>query len=267
MQRCWLRIDHDTDLDALSADAMPGFDGSKSDALVEAGRLRERLDALQQRLFAERRRSVLAVLQSVDAGGKDGAVRKVFAGVSPKGVQVASFQAPTADELAHDFLWRVHRQAPAAGMIGVFVRSHYEDVVAARVRGLVPENVWRPRYEHIRAFESLLSAHGTRIVKFYLHIDRDEQKARFLKRLNDPGKQWKFDPADLDDRARWSDYMRAYRDAIVQTDCPHAPWYVIAANHKWLRDLALLRILVDVLEDMDPQCPAATFDPADVTVV
>lgn len=266
MQRCWLRVDDDTDLDALPADAMPGFDGSKKDARLEAGLLRERLDALQQRLFAERRRSVLVVLQSMDAGGKDGAVRKVFAGVNPKGVQVASFGAPTDRELAQDFLWRVHRKTPATGQIGVFVRSHYEDVVSARVRGTITEDVWRRRYEQIRAFEELLCSAGTRILKFFLHIDHNEQKARFLKRLHDPAKQWKFDPADLKDRARWDDYMRAYRDAIVQTDRPHAPWHVIAANRKWLRDLAMLRILVATLEDMDPQFPAAAIDPATVTV-
>ena len=261
MLRCWLQLDDDTDLGALPADAMPGFEGSKKDARAEAELLRQRLDDLQQRLFAERRRSLLVVLQSMDAGGKDGAVRKVFAGVGPKGVRVASFAAPTVRELAQDFLWRVHRKAPAAGMIGVFVRSHYEDVVSARVRGTVNESVWRPRYQQIRAFEDLLCSCGTRILKLYLHIDRDEQKRRFLKRLHDPAKQWKFDPADLEDRARWDHYMRAYRDAILQTDRAHAPWYVIAANHKWLRDLAMLRILVATLEDMSPQFPAEAIDP------
>lgn len=266
MQRCWMQVDEHTNLGALPADAMPGFDGSKRDGRAEAEQLRARLDGLQQRLLAERRRSVLVVLQSMDAGGKDGAVRKVFAGVNPKGVQVASFSAPTDRELAQDFLWRVHRKTPAAGQIGVFVRSHYEDVVTARVRGTITEDVWRPRYEQIRAFEDLLCSAGTRILKFYLHIDRDEQRARFLRRLHDQNKQWKFDPADLEDRTRWDDYMRAYRDAIVQTDRPHAPWYVIAANRKWLRDLAMLRILVATLEVMDPRFPAAVIDPATVTV-
>ena len=266
MKDCWLSLDEQTDLGALAADATPGFDGDQKDARDEADSLRERLDALQQRLYAEGRRSLLLILQAMDAGGKDGAVRKAFSGVSPQGVHVVGFKAPTPDERAHDFLWRVHREAPAAGQIGVFVRSHYEDVVAVRVRGLAPEPVWRARYAHIRHFEQLLADGGTRIVKCFLHIDRDEQKERLLERVQRPDKHWKFDPGDLDDRARWDDYMVAYRDAIVQTDRPHAPWFVLPANRKWFRDLALLRILVATLEDMDPQYPAARFDPDTVVV-
>lgn len=266
MTKSWLQIDQDTDLGRLPAGDTPGWKGDKDSARAEAQVLRERLETLQRRLFAENRRSLLLILQAVDAGGKDGAVRKVFAGLNPRGVRAVAFEAPTDIERAHDFLWRVHREVPPAGTIGVFVRSHYEDVVTARVRGTVPEPVWRARYAHIRHFESLLHDAGTRIVKAFLHIDRDEQKERLLARLQEPEKLWKFDPDDLDDRARWDDFMRAYRDAIVHTHRPHAPWYVIPANKKWFRDLALLRLLVETLQDMDPQYPPAAFDPDAVTV-
>ena len=259
--KCWHEIDKDTSLLKLAAGATPGFKGEEQTAREETDRLRAELVELQQRLHAEGERKLLVVFQAMDTGGKDGAIRKVFSGVNPMGVGVARFERPTPAELAHDFLWRVHPKVPAKGDIVIFNRSHYEDVLVVRVNALVPEPVWRQRFDAIRNFELLLHDEGTTIVKFYLHIDRDEQKRRLQDRLDDPKKHWKFDPHDLEQRKRWDDYMVAYRDAIVETDRKHAPWYVIPANKKWFRDLAVLRILVDTLRRMDPKFPPPSFDP------
>ncbi|UCE31545.1 MAG: polyphosphate kinase 2 family protein, partial [Burkholderiales bacterium] len=199
--------------------------------------------------------------------GHAGPQRRVVPGVHPQGVDVAGFKKPPPDELARDFLWRVHARVPARGKIVVFNRSHYEDVLIVRVHGLIDAAEVERRYEHIRDFEQLLSQQGTRIVKFYLHIDRDEQKERLEKRLADPNKLWKFNPADLAEREKWVDYMNAYADAIRATHTDEAPWYVIPANRKWYRDWAVLSVLVETLEQMDPQYPAADFDPTQIRVV
>lgn len=243
-------------IDTRDAGAAPG----DKEATVEAtALLTTRLGELQERLWAEGRRSLLVVLQALDAGGKDGTVKHVFRGVNPAGVRVTSFKAPSAEELAHDFLWRVHRAVPARGEVGVFNRSHYEDVLVARVADLVPEEVWRPRFDAIWAWEHNLSAEGTVIVKLFLHISRDEQAERFRERLDDPTKHWKFDRADLAVRDRWDDYQAAYTEAIERTTTDEAPWYVIPADRKWYRNWAVSSILVDTLEAMDPQFP----EPAD----
>jgi PPK2 family polyphosphate:nucleotide phosphotransferase len=210
---------------------------------------------LQTRLWAEGRRSLLLVLQGTDASGKDGTVAHVFRGVNPQGTRVTSFKAPTAEELAHDFLWRVHRVMPRAGEIGIFNRSHYEDVLVARVRKLVPKSVWQARYDDITAFESLLVQGGMRIVKCCLLISKDEQRRRFEERLKDPQKRWKFQRGDLEDRALWKQYQSAYSEALERTSTKTAPWYVIPSDHKWFRNWAVSRLLIETLTDMDPKYP------------
>jgi PPK2 family polyphosphate:nucleotide phosphotransferase len=222
--------------------------------------LSDDLFALQDRLRAEDRHSLLVVLQAMDAGGKDGTIKHVFRGLNPTGVHVTSFKQPSEDELAHDFLWRVHKVTPATGGIAIFNRSHYEDVLVVRVHGLVPEEVWRPRYEHINAFEAGLAAAGTRIIKLFLHVSRDEQAERLRERLDRPDKRWKFKAADLDERERWEAYMAAYEEAIARTSTTHAPWYVVPADHKWFRNWAVSRIVIEALQDLDPRYPPAGED-------
>lgn len=230
---------------------------SKDAGKFRLSQLQEQLADLQARLYAEGKQSLLVVLQALDAGGKDGTIKAVFRGVNPQGVSVTPFKVPTRAELAHDFLWRVHAAVPAKGMIGIFNRSHYEDVLVARVAELVPEVVWRKRYMHINAFEQLLADSGTRILKFYLHISRDEQKERLEDRLKSHDEQWKFNPGDLPVREKWDDYIAAYEDAMLECSTEAAPWYIVPANRKWLRNLLILQTVVDILEAMNPQYPPA----------
>ncbi|MGQ9909032.1 MAG: polyphosphate kinase 2 family protein [Candidatus Flexifilum sp.] len=241
------------DLKQIRPDDTAGL--SKEEAQHLEDELEQRMAALQERLYAEGKQALLVIFQAMDAGGKDGAIKKVFDHINPQGVRVTSFKTPTALELSHDFLWRIHQQVPPKGYIGIFNRSHYEDVLIVRVNELVPEAVWRARYDQINAFEALLHASGTRILKFYLHISKDEQKRRFEERLSDPSKHWKFSSADLAVRERWGDYMRAYEDALSRCSTEHAPWYIIPANKKWFRDLLVSQIIVETLEAMDPRFP------------
>ena len=210
---------------------------------------------LQQRLFAASERAVLVVLQGMDAAGKGGTIRSALTGINPAGVDVANFGVPTEEELAHDFLWRIHPHTPAKGMIGIFDRSHYEDVLVVRVKELVPEAVWRPRYQHIRDFERLLVDSGTHVVKLFLDISRDEQRERLQDRIDSPDEVWKFRAGDLDDRRRWDDYLAAFSDALTETSTDTAPWYVVPADRKWVRNLVVARILRHHLELIDPQYP------------
>ena len=229
--------------------------------------LRQRLSELQELLYAENRRSLLIVLQAMDTGGKDGAIGNLLTGVNPVGVQVASFKAPTLEEMKHDFLWRIHAQTPKRGHLGVFNRSHYEDVLITRVHGLINEKTWRQHYDDINNFEQLLTHNGTRILKFFLHISKDEQAQRLQARLDDPAKNWKFDPSDLKERASWDDYQVAYEDAMRHCSSAKAPWFVIPANHKWARDLAISEIVVAALEEMNPQPPTVDFDPKEQKII
>lgn len=222
--------------------------------------LRKRLSELQELLYAEHKRSLLIVLQAMDTGGKDGAIENLLTGVNPAGVMVASFKAPSKEELDHDFLWRIHAQAPRQGHITVFNRSHYEDVLITRVHGLIDEKTCQKHYQDINNFEQLLMNSGTRILKFFLHISKDEQAKRLQARLDDPAKNWKFDPNDLKERAYWDDYQAAYEAALRHCSSDDAPWFVIPANEKWARDLAISEIVVAALEDMDPQPPKPNFD-------
>ena len=252
-------------LDALDAGATPGARGKKAaEKLFDP--LNRRLAELQNHLWAEHRRKVLVVLQGMDTSGKDGTIQHVFRGVNPLGVDVAAFKAPSEEELAHDFLWRIHRAVPGAGKITIFNRSHYEDVLAARVRKLVPKAVWKARYGQIVHFEELLAESGTLVLKFFLHIDRDEQKKRLEERLRDPEKRWKFRRGDLDDRALWDDYMRAYEEAIAETHRAEAPWYLVPANRKWYRNLVVATTLVEQLEAMKIERPEPVEDLSGVTI-
>ncbi|MEM6393940.1 MAG: PPK2 family polyphosphate kinase [Planctomycetota bacterium] len=229
-------------------------------------KLQKRLVELQSLLYAEGKRSLLVVMQAMDAGGKDSTLRRVFGPVDPAGCHITSFKAPTAEELAQDFLWRVHQHTPRAGYIGVFNRSHYEDVVIVSIKNLVPKAKWQHRWDHINAFEKMLTDEGTVIRKFFLHISKDYQKKRLQRRLDRPDKHWKFNVADLDERARWDDYMRVYADTMTRTSFDHAPWLVVPAERRWLRDLLILKSLVDTLEAMAPQTPKPTFDPNTITI-
>lgn len=224
----------------------------------------ERLADLQERLYAEATRAVLVVLQAPDAAGKDGVLRKVCGPLDSRGVFVWSFKAPNNEELAHDYLWRLSRRLPRRGELTVFNRSHYEDILVPRVMRLVPETTWKKRYAHINAFEERLHDEGTRVLKVFLHISKAEQLRRFRERVEDPAKHWKFDPADLEARARWDDYHDAYEDIFARTSTDHAPWHLVPADKKWLRDLAFARLLGDTLADLDPHWPAPRFDPRGV---
>jgi PPK2 family polyphosphate:nucleotide phosphotransferase len=243
------------DLSTVDTTSTDGAPGDKHETKAAVAQCRERLHDLQHRLWAESEQALLVVLQAIDAGGKDGTIKHVFKGVNPQGCKVASFKAPNATELEHDFLWRIHQNTPAKGMIGIFNRSHYEDVLVVRVKDLVPETVWRKRYEIINDFEQGLAEAGTRIVKFLLHISKEEQAERFRRRLERPHKRWKFSKGDLDERARWDDYQAAFGEAVVRTSTAVAPWYVIPADHKWHRNWCVLTTLLETLDDMDPQFP------------
>jgi len=236
---------------ASTADAPKDKDAVASDVAS----MGERIAALHDRLWAEGKRSLLVVLQAMDTGGKDGTVRHVFHGLNPQGVRVAAFKAPSEEERDHDFLWRVHQKAPAAGELVIFNRSHYEDVLIVRVHSLVPENVWRPRYDAIVDFERHLVESGTTIVKFWLHISPEEQKRRLQARLDDETKRWKFNPDDLVERKLWADYQAAAEELLQRTSTDDAPWFVVPADHKWYRDWVVSHVLVDTLEAMDPKYP------------
>jgi PPK2 family polyphosphate:nucleotide phosphotransferase len=228
---------------------------TKEDAAPETEKNLARLADLQELLYAEAKHAVLVVFQAMDTGGKDGAIKHVFCGLDPHGCSVTAFKAPTPVELAHDFLWRIHEATPRLGMIGIFNRSHYESVLVERVKNLAPQNVWSKRYDHINNFEKLLADEGTTILKFFLHISKDEQKRRLENRLHNPHKQWKFNPADLDERRRWDDYMQAYEDALRRCSQKHAPWYVVPADRKWVRNWVVSDVLVRTLEELDMQYP------------
>ncbi|CAN5800023.1 polyphosphate kinase 2 family protein [soil metagenome] len=248
-----MRADKDLDLARHAPAATFGWDkdGARAALRGDLATVHE----LQTRLFAEGTRSLLVVLQAMDAGGKDGVLRNVLTGLNPAGVEVTSFGVPTDLELAHDYLWRVHDAGPSRGRIGVFNRSHYEDVLVVRVKHLVPASHWRKRYDHINRFERMLVDEGTAIVKLFLHISSDEQRSRLQDRLDSPDERWKFRLGDLDDRQLWPQYMDAYRDALARTSTAHAPWYVVPGDRKWVRNLAVAHVLRDAIEHLDPQYP------------
>lgn len=233
------------------------FNGDKAATVGIFAELNAQLVELQQALYAEHKHKVLVVLQAMDTGGKDGVIRKVFSGVNPLGIHVASFKAPTPAELDHDYLWRVHKRVPAKGELVVFNRSHYEDVLITRVEGWIDDRTAKRRFRQINDFEAMLVEEGTIILKFFLHISKDEQKQRLQERLDDDAKNWKFNPGDLVAREKWDDYQRVYEEAINATSSPHAPWYIVPADRNWVRDLYVCSVLVSTLSGLKMQYPAA----------
>lgn len=242
------------------------FGWERETARAELAEELSALSHLQTRLFAAKRDAVLVVLQAMDAGGKDGVIRTLFTGLNPAGVHVSSFGVPSEEEQSHDFLWRVHHRCPPRGVIGILNRSHYEDVVVVRVKQLVPTARWRRRFGHIVDFERMLTDEGTHVVKLFLNISNEEQRARLQDRLDSPDERWKFRRGDLDDRALWDDFMKAYADALAKTSTDTAPWYVVPGDRKWVRNLAVARILRDVLERIDPQFPDPEADTGGLVV-
>lgn len=255
MDRYRIKPGQELDLAVWDPSDRAAFSGDKSEGRRHLKTLRRRLAELQHLLWAEDRHKVLIVLQAMDTGGKDGTIRNVFSGVNPQGIDVVNFKAPTAEELSHDYLWRVHDHTPTAGSLTVFNRSHYEDVLIVRVLNLVPEEQWSRRYDHINAFEKLLADEGTTILKFYLHISENEQAERLQARLDDETKHWKFNKGDLEHRALWDDYMNAYAAALSRTSTEHAPWYVVPANRKWYRNIVVTKTIVDTLESLNMSYP------------
>lgn len=245
----------------------PGYKGGstdKKDALEKVAKLRDKMGELQQRLFAERKRSLLVCLQALDAGGKDGVIKHVIGCMNPDGCRVANFKEPSQEELAHDFLWRIEAQMPRKGEVAIFNRSHYEDVLIVRVHNLVPKKIWSKRYDEINDFERRHAENGTRILKFFLNISKEEQLRRFEQRLDDPTKRWKISESDYAEREYWDDYRTAYEDAIARCNSDESPWFVIPADHKWFRDLAVSEIIVSTLESMDIQVPQPTVNIEDI---
>jgi PPK2 family polyphosphate:nucleotide phosphotransferase len=236
------------------------FTGDKPAGRRVAADLARQLETCQEVLYADGRHRLLVVLQAMDTGGKDGTIRRVFEGVNPVGVRVASFKKPTDHELARDYLWRVHSHVPGNGEIVIFNRSHYEDVLVVRVNSLVPEERWKKRYEHIVAFEQMLADEGTTIVKFFLHISREEQRRRLQERVDDPEKRWKFARGDLGERAKWDSYQLAYQDALSRTSTDFAPWYIVPADRKWYRDIVVGQVLVNTLQSLGLHYPEPDED-------
>ena len=260
-----LRVGEGFRLADVDPDSKPGYDGKKKAGAADLLAGEKELDELQERLFAQSREdpsapAVLLVLQAMDSAGKGGIVRHVIGATDPQGVHLVAFKKPTPEELAHDFLWRVEKELPAAGYIGVFDRSHYEDVLIGRVRELAPPEEIERRFDAINAFEEAVTARGVRLVKVMLHISPDEQKARLGERLERPDKHWKYNPGDVDERLLWPRYMAAFQTVFERTSTAHAPWYVVPANAKWYARLAVQALLLDALEEIDPRWPAATFD-------
>lgn len=255
------------DLAKIDADESVLFkQKDKDDSLKAFDKLRDELQDLQKVLYAQNKHRVLLVLQAMDTGGKDGCVKHVFSRIDPQGIHVRSFKKPTEEELARDFLWRVHEKVPRNGEMVIFNRSHYEDVIAVKVKKLLPDKIWKQRYQHIVDFERMLAEEGTTVVKIYLHISKDEQKRRIVSRLENPDKHWKFHPDDLKDRALWNNFMHTYEDLISKTSTGHAPWYVVPANRKWYRNLCVARIMVDTLKKLKMTLPKVEWDPSKVIV-
>ena len=261
-----LRVKPGTQVRLAKLDQGATFGYDKASAAPVTQHQLERMADLQDRFWAEARQSILVVLQGIDAAGKDGTINKVMEAFNPQGCVVSSFKVPTPEEIGHDFLWRIHKRTPRNGEIGIFNRSHYEDVLVVRVHDIVPRDVWSARYAQINAFEDTLVKGGTTIVKFFLSIDRDEQRKRFQARYDDPTRRWKFSMGDLEERKRWDDYQAAFDEALSKTSTHGAPWYVIPANQKWFRDLAVASILADTMADLKPAYPPAADLPPNLII-
>jgi len=264
---CRIKPGSKVDLDKIRADDRSLYDGDgKTDYLAQFHALQQQLQEMQKMLYAEGRHRILVVMQAMDTGGKDGCIKHVFSHIDPQGIHVRSFKKPTGEELSYDFLWRVHAQVPRNGQLVIFNRSHYEDIIAVRVKKLFPAQVWKRRQQHILDFERMLAEEGTTIVKIFLHISREEQKQRLEARLADPRKHWKFNPDDLADRRQWGEFMKAYEDIIGATSTAHAPWYIVPSDRKWYRNLCVARIMVDTLAGLHMRLPKVDWDPKEIVV-
>jgi PPK2 family polyphosphate:nucleotide phosphotransferase len=260
MDRYRVKPNTKVDLGQWDPNDKSAFDGDKKAGRKALLALNERLEAFQELLYAEQKHKLLVVLQALDTGGKDGTIRHVFEGVNPQGVKVTGFGKPTPEELEHDYLWRIHPHVPGKGEIVIFNRSHYEDVLVVRVHNLVSPEAWRRRYDQINDFERMLAEEGTTILKFYLHIDQDEQKQRLQARLDEPTKRWKFNPDDLEERKLWPDYTKAYEEVLSRTSSKWAPWYIVPANRKWYRNLVIASVILETLEAFDMRYPEPQTD-------
>lgn len=255
------------DLVKIRPDEKVLYDGEgKADSLSQFHKLQQQLQDMQKMLYAQGKHRILVVMQAMDTGGKDGCIKHVFSHIDPQGIHVRSFKKPTDEELSYDFLWRVHAKVPHNGQLVIFNRSHYEDIIAVRVKKLFPDAVWKRRQRHVIDFERMLAEEGTTIVKIFLHISREEQKKRLEARLAEPHKHWKFNPDDLADRNLWGDFMKAYEDVISGTSTEHAPWYVVPADRKWYRNLCVARIMVDTLNSLNMKLPKLDWDPGKVVI-
>ena len=255
------------DLGSIDPKEKTLYDGvGKEDSAESFRQLQDALQEQQKMLYAQGKHRILVVMQAMDTGGKDGCIKHVFSHIDPQGIHVRSFKKPTAEELSYDFLWRVHSKVPHSGQLVIFNRSHYEDIIAVRVKKLFPEEVWKRRQRHVLDFERMLAEEGTTIIKIFLHISREEQKQRLEARLENPLKHWKFNPDDLADRARWDDFMAAYEDVISKTSTAHAPWFVVPADRKWYRNLCVARIMLDTLKGLDLRLPAVDWDPRGIVI-
>jgi len=265
-RRCFFSSGSEAALSERSTETTGILNDPESETTPIFDELRGKLAQLQKVLYAQGKHKILIVIQAMDTGGKDGCVRKVFSRVDPQGIKVTSYKGPSEKELAHDFLWRIHQNVPARGEIAIFNRSHYEDIVAVRVKGLAPQEVWEKRYKHIIDFEQMLVDEGTTILKFFLNISKEEQRKRLQSRLDRPEKHWKFHPDDLADRARWEDFMEAYEDVLERTSTPSAPWFVIPADFKWYRNMCVSQIVTHALEGLNLEYPKVQWDPSRVVV-
>jgi PPK2 family polyphosphate:nucleotide phosphotransferase len=267
LERYWVKPGTKVTFTKRASDEKALFqDADKLDFDPQFRILQDQLQHLQKILYAQNQHRILVVMQAMDTGGKDGCIKHVFSHIDPQGIHVRSFKQPTAEELSHDFLWRVHAKVPRRGQLVVFNRSHYEDIVAVRVKQLFPDKVWQRRQRHVVEFERMLAEEGTTIVKIFLHISKKEQKKRLQARLTNPVKHWKFNPEDLADRARWDEFMTAYEEVIGKTSTAFAPWYVVPADRKWYRNLCVARIMLDTLRNLHMELPKIDWDPQAIRI-
>lgn len=249
-----------------SAEKTLFFGANKLESDPQFAELQNQLRDLQKILYSQNKHRVLVVMQAMDTGGKDGCIKHVFSHIDPQGIHVRSFKKPSEEELSYDFLWRIHSKVPHRGQLVIFNRSHYEDIIAVRVKKIFPDEVWQRRQQHVMDFERMLAEEGTTIIKIFLHISKDEQKRRLEERLNNPAKHWKFNPDDLADRSRWDDFMHAYEEVIAKTSTELAPWYIVPADRKWYRNLCVARIMLDSLKGLDMELPKVDWDPQSVRI-
>lgn len=266
LERYWVKPGAKVDFAKCDSGEKTLFQGSKDEFESQFDELQHQLQQLQKVLYAQNKHRILVVMQAMDTGGKDGCIKHVFSRIDPQGIHVCSFKKPSEEELAHDFLWRVHSKVPGTGQMVIFNRSHYEDIIAVRVKKIYPDEVWKRRQRHVIEFERMLAEEGTTVVKIFLHISKDEQKKRLESRLENPAKHWKINPDDLVDRARWSEFMTAYEDVIGKTSTEQAPWYIVPADRKWYRNLCVARIMLDTLKKLNMEFPAINWDPKELKI-